>query len=122
MPVSRLLGAIGLALDLNIFSLALLAAAAVAFTRQRTMVLIACGMLFVASSGLAALVVCSPVSHALTLVLLGVTLGVPLLALALYAVDLAFAPFCVEMTYPAMLCWLLWPVLVAVNFACLLFR
>jgi len=111
-----------LALDLNMLSLALLGAAAVAFTRQRAMVLIVCSGLFTLSSGLAALAVCWALSPAFTIALLSVTIGLPFLTLALYAVDLAFAPFCVEMTYPAMLCWLLWPALVAVNFACMLLR
>lgn len=103
------------------FSLVLLGAAAVAFTRQRAMVMIVCAGLFVVSSGLAALALYWALSSAFTIALLGVTLGLPLLTLLLYAVDLALAPFCVEMTYPAMLCWLLWPVLVAVNAVGMLF-
>jgi hypothetical protein len=98
-------------------SLALLGAAAAAFTRQRRPVMAVCAALFVLSAGLAAGTVYWAVSPGLTIALLGVTLGLPLTALALYAVDVAFAPFCVEMTYPAMLCWVLWPVLVAFNFA-----
>ncbi len=84
------------------------------------MVMLACGTLFVLAACLAALSIYWGRSPAFSLVLLGVTMALPLLALALYAADRAFAPFCVEMTYPAMLCWVLWPVLVAANFAGLL--
>jgi len=55
-------------------------------------------------------------------VLLCGTLGLPLLGLGLYAVDLALAPFCVEMTYPGMVCWVLWPLLAMANFVGLLLR
>ncbi|MHC4479675.1 MAG: hypothetical protein ACYS1C_01700 [Planctomycetota bacterium] len=106
-------------LDFNVFALALLAGAAVAFTRQRRVVSLACGALFVPAAAIGAVAVWWSVSPALTLVLLALTLGLPLLALLLWAVDLAFAPFCVEMTYPAMICWLLWPALVMANFAAL---
>jgi len=109
-----------MALGLNILSLALLGTAAVAFSRQRTLVLFVCGGLFVPVAGTAALAVYWPVSPALAVGLLCVTLGLPLLALLLYAVDVVFAPFCVEMTYPGMVCWVLWPVLVAAEFVGLL--
>ncbi|MHC4591976.1 MAG: hypothetical protein ACYS8L_04680 [Planctomycetota bacterium] len=109
-----------LALDLTMMSLALLAAAAVAFTRHRRMVLMVCGGLFVPTAGLTTMAVWWTLSPTLAVLLLSVTLGLPLLALILYAVDLTLAPFCLEMTYLAMLCWILWPVLVMVNFLGLL--
>lgn len=109
-----------LALDLNALSLALFGAAALAFTRQRTLVLAVCGGLFVPVAGLVSIALYWPLSPVFALLLLCVTLGLPLLALLLYAVDVAFAAFCVEMTYPAIICWLLWPLLVLVNFLGLL--
>lgn len=109
-----------LALDLSMMSLALLAAAAVAFTRHRRMVLMVCCGLFVPTAGLATMAVWWTLSPTLAVLLLSVTLGLPFLALLLYAVDLTLAPFCLEMTYLAMLCWILWPVLVMVNFVGLL--
>ena len=108
------------ALDLNVLALALLGAAAMAFTRQRRLVLAVCGTLFVPAAVLGAVAVYWSLSPALTIVLLAVTMALPLLALGAYAVDVLFAPFCVEMTYPAMICWVLWPLLMAANFVGLL--
>jgi len=53
-------------------------------------------------------------------VLLLAGMALPLLTLLLFAIDLLWAPFAAEMTYPAMLCWVLWPVLIAADFAGLL--
>ena len=91
-----------------------------AFTRRRTAVLLICGGFFVPVAALASVAVYWPLSPVFTVLLLAFALGLPLLALTLYAVDLVFAPFCVEMTYPAMVCWLLWPLLVLINFLGLL--
>ena len=41
-------------------------------------------------------------------------------AVLLYLVDRAFAPFCVEMTYALLICWLFGPLLVLANFVGLL--
>jgi len=109
-----------MALELNMLSLALLGAAAVAFTRQRRMVMFVCGALFVVAASLAGLAVWWPLSPAVAAVALALGLGLPLVGLLLFAVDLAFAPFCIEMTYPAMLCWVIWPALVFVNYVGLL--
>jgi hypothetical protein len=104
------------ALDLNMLALALLGAAAVAFTRQRRLAMFVCGSLFVGTAALGVLAVWWPVSPPLAVVLLAAGLGLPLAGLLLFAVDLAFAPFCIEMTYPAMLCWLFWPAVVLANY------
>lgn len=101
-------------------SLALLGAGAVAFTRQRTAGLLACAGLFVPVAAAAALTVYWPVSPVLAVLLLCVTEGLPLAALALYVIDRTLAPFCVEMTYAVLICWVLWPVLVLANFLGLL--
>jgi hypothetical protein len=100
---------------LNILSLLLLVAAALAFTRQERAVLYACGALFVPAAGGAAVLIFWEWNAAFTGALLAFTLGVSLLLLLLYWVDRTFAVFCLQMTYPAMLMWLLWPALVVVN-------
>ena len=105
---------------LNILALALLVTAGVAFTRQQGGVLIVCGALFVPVAGAATWAVFWPVHPALAVLVLAGTLGLSVLMLALYAIDRVWAPFCMEMTYPAMIFWLLWPLLVLVNFAGLL--
>ena len=110
------------ALDMNVLSLALLCAAMVAFTRQRRMVTVVCAALFVPVAGLAAFLVYWPVSPVFVVLLLALAVGLPLATLLLYLIDLHFAPFCLEMTYPGMLCWLLWPALALVSFVGLLFR
>jgi len=97
-------------------SLALLGAGAVAFARQRKAVLVLCLGMFVPVSALATLAVYWPLSPVLATVLLCVGEGLPLVALGLYGADLLFAPFCVEMTYAVLVCWVLWPVLVLANF------
>ena len=111
-----------LALNMNALSLALLGAAAVAFTRQRRAVLLVCGGLFVPAAAAATVATFWPVSPAAAVVVMAATLGPSLVGLALYAVDRLAAPFCIEMTYAAMACWVLWPVLVVVDFAGLLLR
>jgi len=103
-------------LHLNALSLALFGAAAVAFSRQRRLVLVVCGGLFVPVAAASTVAVWWPLSPAVCIVLLAATLGISLLFLLLYAVDHAFAVFALEMTYPAMLCWVLWPLLVFVDF------
>ena len=104
-----------MARDLTILAAALLVATAVAFTRQRRMVMTVCGALFVAVATAATLALYGPASPTFTAALLAATMGLPLLTLALYAVDLLLSPFCAQMSYPAMLCWVLWPVLVAAD-------
>jgi hypothetical protein len=54
--------------------------------------------------------------------LLAATLGLSLVALALYAIDCLWAPFCLEMTYVALTCWVLWPLLVLVDLVGLLVK
>lgn len=102
-------------LQLWILAFALYLAAAMAFTRQRRMVTVACGALFVFVACWATVALWWPMSPAWTLALLAVTVGLPLLTLAAFAVDFAWAPFGAEMTYPGMLFWALWPVLLVVD-------
>ena len=51
---------------------------------------------------------------------LALTLGASLLLLGLLWLDVVLAPFCLEMTYPALLCWALCPLAVAVNYMSLI--
>ncbi len=104
-----------MARDLTLLAAALLMVSAVAFTRQRRLLLTVCGGLFVAVVTRATIALYWPVSPAFTVALLTLTVALPLLTLALYAVDVLWAPFCLEMTYPAMICWLLWPALVLAD-------
>jgi hypothetical protein len=55
------------------------------------------------------------ISPAIALALLSTTLGVSLVVLALFAVDVIWAPFCLEMTYLTFLCWLLCPAAVFLS-------
>ena len=108
--------------SLNLLSLALFAAAAVAFTRQRRAVMLACGALFVAVGTWATLATWWPLSPAAAVVLLAVGMGLPLAGLALFAVDYVWAPFALEMTYAALLCWVVWPGLILADYAGLAVR
>jgi hypothetical protein len=105
----------GMALQLSILSLALLVAAAMAFTRQRAAVLVACGGLFmpVAAAATVAVYWAAP---EVAVALLAIGLVLPAVGLALFAIDRVWAPFCLEMTYAGLLCWLAWPALVAADF------
>ncbi|MFO8008474.1 MAG: hypothetical protein R6V05_12145 [Candidatus Brocadiia bacterium] len=111
-----------MAVDLNILSLALLATSAVAFSRQRTLVMVVCGALFVPTQAAGLLAVYWPVSPPAALTILALTLGLSLVCLALYAVDRLCAVFCLEMTYVATLVWLIWPVATAAGFLGLALR
>jgi len=108
------------ALDTSVLSLALLTAAAVAFTRQRRLVLAACGVLFVATATAATVAAYWPLFPVLGVAVLCVGMGLPLLGLALYGLDRTLACFTVEMTYATTLCWVFWPLLVLADFAALL--
>lgn len=111
-----------MAVDLNILALALLATAAVAFSRQRTVVMVVCGALFVPTQAAALVAVYWPVSRAAAVAVPTLTLGSSLVCLALYAVDRLVAVFCLEMTYVAALVWVIWPVAVAAGFVGLALR
>ncbi len=102
-------------LVLNILSLLLLVVTALAFTRQERFVLATCGTLFVLVAATATVWVYWQWNRTFTVMLLAATLGLSLLLLLLYWVDRTFAVFCLQMTYPAMLMWLLWPLLVVAN-------
>jgi hypothetical protein len=103
-----------------VLALALYGAAAVAFTRQRRAVTIACCALFVPVATLATVAVWWPVGPGVGVALLIIGMALPLGTLLLFAIDLVWAPFSLEMTYPALLCWVLWPLLVAADFVGLL--
>ncbi len=109
-------------LHLNILSLALLGTMAVAYSRQRGFVLGFCGLLFYPVATLATLAVYWTLSPLLALLVLAFALGLPLLGLLLFGVDRLFAPFCLEMTYATVVCWILWPILVLAGFVGLLFH
>ena len=104
------------ALQLNALSLALLAVAGVAFFRQRRGVLVIAAVLFFPLTAAATVGLWWPLSPPAAALILALTLGVPLIALALFAVDVAWAPFCFEMTYLTILCWLLCPLAVVLNY------
>ena len=90
----------------------------VAFTRQRRMVLVVCGVVFAVASGAATRATFRSAGAVWPALALGH--GVPALALAAYAVDRVWAPFCLELTYLTALCWVCWPLLVAADAVALL--
>lgn len=107
---------------LNVLAMALFALAGMAFTRQRRLVLVCSGTLFVLVATWTTLSVWWPGSPAIGVGLLAVFMGLPLAALAAFAADVIWTPFCLEMTWPAMICWVLWPALVVANAAGLVGR
>ena len=109
-------------LDLCMLAVGLVGCGAVAFARRCRVAMVGCLALFVPVAAAATVAVWWPLSPTLALVLLAVLEGVPLVGVVLYGIDLAFAPFCLEMTYAALLCWLGWPLLVLVDFLGLLVR
>jgi len=102
---------------LNALSFALLAVAAVAFFRQRRLVLALAAVLFFPVAAAATVLIWWPISPVAAVLILAVTLGVPLVALAVFAIDFIWAPFCLEMTYLTFLCWILCPLAVLLNYA-----
>lgn len=100
----------------------LLGAAGVAFARRQKALLVLFGALFVPVAAAASLQVWWPLSPALAVALPAVTLGLSVVGVALFAADLVWAPFCLEMTYPALTVWVLWPLLAAANLAGLAVR
>lgn len=106
-----------MAIATNLLAAALLLGAALAFVRRRPVLLVFCGACFVPAAGAGAVLAFWGWSAPATVILLALTLGVSLLGLLLYVIDRIWAPFCLEMTYAALLCWVLWPVLVAINLA-----
>ncbi|NLW49961.1 MAG: hypothetical protein GXY85_03845 [Candidatus Brocadiaceae bacterium] len=106
--------------SLTVLALALFGAAAVAFTRQRRVVMAICGGLFVPVATAATLAVWWALSIPVAVALLAVFLALPAAMAVVFLIDLVWAPFALEMTYAAMLCWVLWPLLLAADFAGLL--
>jgi len=101
---------------LNTISLALLIVAGVGYVRRRPVVLWTAAGVFFAAGGAATILIWWPLSPVLAVLVLGLTLGVSLAALALFAIDVTWAPFCLEMTYLTFLCWVLCPAAVLVNY------
>jgi len=106
-------------LQLNILSFALLSLAAVAYARRRFHVFWAAAGLFFPIAAWTTVATWWQVSPLFTIILLALTLGISVLALALFAVDVIWAPFCLEMTYLTPLCWILCPLLVFANYSVL---
>ncbi len=106
-----------MALGLNTVALAFFAAAAWAFWSRRQLLVTLFGALFVPTAGSAAILVFWPVSPVLAFAVMLPTLGLSLMGLLLFFIDRVWAPFCLEMTYAALLCWVLWPALLALNLA-----
>ncbi len=102
-------------LTFSILSAVLLVATAATFAGRRPVLLCVTGGLFVPVAAATTVLLYWGPATWLAGVLLGVGIGLPLLGLALYAVDRIWAPFCLEMTYATLLCWVLWPALVVVN-------
>ena len=102
--------------DLNAVSLALFALAAVAYTRQRHAALAAAAVLFFPVTSAATVLSWYPVSPMVAVVILLATLVAPLAALALTAIDVVWAPFGLQMSYCTVLCWLLCPMAVFLNY------
>lgn len=105
-----------MAVYFNILSFGLLALAGVSFARRRFVALWGAGILFFPVTGAATALTWWPVSPTLTIVLLTLTLGVPLVTLVLFGIDVVWAPFCVEMTYLTFLSWVLCPLAVLLNY------
>ena len=102
-------------LALNTMSLALFGLAAAAYARRRGTVLLAAAVLFFPVAAGATLAVWWPLCPTAGSLILALTLGVPLALMAVFAVDVIWAPFCLEMTYLTFLCWLICPVGVGLN-------
>ena len=111
-----------MAVHLNMLSFALLALAATSYARRRFVTLWGAAILFFPVTGAAAVTTWWAVSPALAVVIVALTLGVSLSALALFGIDVAWAPFCVEMTYLTFLCWILCPLVVLLNYLGLALR
>jgi len=103
-------------IHMNTLSFALLALAAVAYARQAPKCLWAAGLLFFPLTGLTTVLAWWPLAPLAAILILVLTLGVPLVCLALFAMDVLWAPFCLEMTYLTFLCWLLCPLSVVLNY------
>jgi uncharacterized membrane protein YagU involved in acid resistance len=100
---------------LNVLATALLGVAAMAFTRQRRFTLVCCGALFVLVVTWSTVAVWWGISPALTVAILVILMGLPLLALLLFAIDVVWSPFCLEMTWVGMICWVFWPILISAD-------
>jgi len=105
-----------LVLQTNALSFGLLALAAVAYSHWRRTTLAVAAALFFPVTAAATLLTWWPVSAAAALCVLCLGVGVPLVCLGLFLVDLIWAPFCMEMTYLTLWCWVLCPLCVALNY------
>ncbi|MFP4028371.1 MAG: hypothetical protein ACLFWL_11330 [Candidatus Brocadiia bacterium] len=104
-------------LALAILSFSFLSLAAVAYVHQRRAVLLVAGVLFFPATVYATLEIWTPLHPAIPWAVLLATLGVSLSILIVFAIDIIWAPFCLELTYLSFLVWLLCPIPVVFNFA-----
>jgi hypothetical protein len=104
------------AAQLSMLSLALCCLAAVAFYRRRRGVLILAALLFFPVTAAATVSVWWAISHVLAMCIIAATLALPIVLIALFLVDLIWAPFCFEMTYATIPCWILCPLGVLLNY------
>lgn len=103
-------------LYLNLLSLVLLTMCAYSWSRQLTKALIPCAAVFLAVAGWTTVATLYPWSPTVAVALMAVTLLGSAAAVTLYVIDVVWAPFCLEMTYMLIICWILCPLLVAANF------
>ncbi len=100
---------------LTLFAAALLVVGSVAYIQRKRRILAIAGALFFPICSGALVSSWGPISTALTAIFLVGTLGLSLFALALFAIDVIWAPFALEMTYLTFLCWILCPVAVILS-------
>lgn len=99
-------------LTLSILSGVLLLLAGVAYVRHRRTILAVIAAIFFPLCGISLLHGWWSISPILALIFLALTLGVSLVTLVLFLIDLLWAPFGLEMTYLTFLCWILCPLAV----------
>ncbi len=102
--------------NLNALSFVLLVLAGVSYVRHRGAVLTAAAALFFPVTAASTVLTWWGFSPALGLAILLLTLGISLVCLALFGIDVVWAPFCLEMTYLTVLCWVLCSAVVLLNY------
>lgn len=90
------------------------------YQRRITLAISAAAFCYTSSAGMFA--VWTSFGNWLAFTLWGATLGLSLCILLLYFIDLIWAPFCLELRYLTLLCWMLGPLAVVLNFAGLLLQ
>lgn len=100
---------------LSICSAVLLMMASASYVRQERIALTFAAALFFPTCALSLILGWWVISPVLAVVFLTLTLGISLLVLCLFAIDVIWAPFGLEMTYLTFLCWLLGPLAVVLS-------